>query len=184
MNMELMILQIGFELWTMQNDILFDNIYIGHSEKDAAALAKETFEVKSAVEKQEEEATKPKKDETKDTPKSPMDLKFADDPVLYVKEKLDLFITIAKRDPIQAVQFVPEVAGGLAVLVITIFALLIGAIGGGAAAAPSKDQVKAKAEQAKKAAIDTKDQAAEAVSSSAKAAKSEVQQRSGAAKSS
>lgn len=168
----------------MQNDILFDNIYIGHSEKDAAALAKETFEVKSAVEKQEEEATKPKKDETKDTPKSPMDLKFADDPVLYVKEKLDLFITIAKRDPIQAVQFVPEVAGGLAVLVVTIFALLIGAIGGGATAAPSKEQIKAKAEQAKKAAIDTKDQAAEAVSSSAKAAKSEVQQRSGAAKSS
>ncbi|CAC9887558.1 unnamed protein product [Aureobasidium pullulans] len=113
-----------------------------------------------------------------------MDLKFADDPVLYVKEKLDLFITIAKRDPIQAVQFVPEVAGGLAVLAVTIFALLIGAIGGGAAAAPSKEQIKAKAEQAKKAAVDTKDQAAEAVSSSAKAAKSEVQQRSGAAKSS
>lgn len=22
---------IGFEIWTMQNDILFDNIYIGHS---------------------------------------------------------------------------------------------------------------------------------------------------------
>ncbi|KAH0383265.1 calnexin-like protein, partial [Aureobasidium melanogenum] len=175
---------IGFELWTMQNDILFDNIYIGHSEKDAAALAKETFEVKNAVEKAEEEATKPKKDETKDTPKSPMDLKFADDPVLYVREKLDLFITIFKRDPVQAIQFVPEVAGGLAVLLVTVIALLLGAIGGGAAAAPSKDQVKAKAEQAKKAAVDTKNQAAEAVTSSAQAAKSEVQQRSGAAKSS
>ena len=169
----------------MQNDILFDNIYIGHSEKDAAALAKETFEVKNAAEKAEEEANKPKEDEKKDTPKSPMDLKFADDPVLYVREKLDLFITIFKRDPIQAIQFVPEVAGGLGVLIVTIIALLLGAIGGGgAAAAPSKEQIKAKAEQAKKAAVDTRNQAAEAVTSSAQAAKSEVQQRSGATKSS
>lgn len=166
----------------MQNDILFDNIYIGHSEKDAAALAKETFEVKNAVEKAEEEASKPKKDETKDTPKSPMDLKFMDDPVVYIREKFDLFITLAKRDPVQAAQFVPEIAGGLAVVVVTMIALLVGALSSGAA--PSKEQVKAKAEQAKKAAVDAKDETAEAVTSSAQAAKTEVQQRSGAAKSS
>lgn len=164
----------------MQNDILFDNIYIGHSEKDAAALAKETFEVKNAVEKAEEEATKPKKDETKDTPKSPMDLKFSDDPLLYVREKVELFLTIAKRDPVQAIQFVPEVPGAIGALLITIFGLLF--LGSGSA--PSKEQVKAKTQQAKNAAVDTKDKAAEAVTSSAQAAKTEVQQRSGAAKSS
>jgi calnexin len=168
----------------MQNDILFDNIYIGHSEKDAAALAKETFEVKNPIEKAEEEASKPKQDETQDTPKSPLDLKFTDNPALYVREKLDLFITIFKRDPVQAIQFVPEVAGALGVLAVTIIALLLGALGGGAAAAPSKEQVKAKVQKAKNATIDAKNQVVEGVTSSAQAAKSEVQQRSGAAKSS
>ena len=60
---------VGFELWTLSSDILFDNIYIGHSEgkmlwltlysgwyvlnveKIAAALAKETYSVKAAIEK-------------------------------------------------------------------------------------------------------------------------------------
>ena len=167
----------------MQNDILFDNIYIGHSVEDAAALAKETFEVKNAVEKAEEEASKPKKEETKEVPKSPMDLKFSDDPVHYVREKFDLFMTIAKRDPVQAIQFVPEVAGGLAVLAVTVIALLLGAVGAGSASAPSKEQVKAKAQKAKDAAVDTKDKAAEAVTSSAQAAKTEVKQRTGNASS-
>merc|ERR1712000_505447 len=79
---------IGFEIWTMQNDILFDNIYIGHSVEDAEKLAEETFKVKHPIEKALFDAEKPKK---KDSPASPNDLKFLDDPVLYVKEKLDLF---------------------------------------------------------------------------------------------
>ncbi len=83
----------------MQSDILFDNIYIGHSVEDAEKLAQETFFKKSVVEKALEDAEKPKAD---DKPKSPSDLKFLDDPVLYVKEKLDLFLTIAANDPIQA----------------------------------------------------------------------------------
>jgi calnexin len=36
---------VGFEIWTMQNDILFDNIYIGHSIEDAEKLRKETFDL-------------------------------------------------------------------------------------------------------------------------------------------
>ncbi|KAF1351160.1 putative calcium-binding protein precursor cnx1 [Delphinella strobiligena] len=164
---------IGFELWTMQNDILFDNIYIGHSVADAEALQKESFDVKVKVEKAEEEASKPKKDETKQPPKSPMDLVFMDDPVLYVREKLDLFLTIAQRDPVQAVKFVPEIAGGLAVLAVTVIALIIGLIGGGAAAAPSKEQVKAKAEQVKEKASEV----AESVTSSAQAVQAEAKQR-------
>lgn len=165
----------------MQNDILFDNIYIGHSVADAAALQKESFDVKVKVEKAEEEANKPKKDESKPDIKSPMDLKFSDDPVFYVKEKLDLFLTIAKRDPVQAVQFVPEIAAGIAVLAVTVIALLIGLIGGGAAAAPSKEQIKTKAGEAKAKAVETKDNVVEGVSSSAQAAQAEVKQRSGRA---
>jgi hypothetical protein len=36
---------IGIELWTMTEDILFDNVYLGHSLEDAKALAAETFNV-------------------------------------------------------------------------------------------------------------------------------------------
>jgi calnexin len=164
---------IGFEIWTMQNDILFDNIYIGHSVEDAEALKKESFDVKVAAEKAEEEATKPK---TPEPPKSPSDLVFKDDPVLYVKEKVNLFIEIAKRDPIEAAKFVPEVAGGIAVIVVTLLAIVIGSVVGGGAA-PSKEQLKAKAQKAKEVAVDAKDKAAEAVSSGAEKAQAEVNKR-------
>jgi calnexin len=41
---------IGIELWTMQNGILFDNIYIGNSREAAAAAAAETFVKRAAGE--------------------------------------------------------------------------------------------------------------------------------------
>ncbi|KAF2707802.1 calnexin-like protein [Pleomassaria siparia CBS 279.74] len=166
---------IGFEIWTMQNDILFDNIYIGHSVEDAEKLRADTFDVKLAAEKAEEEANAPK---PADPPKSPSDLVFKDDPVLYVKEKVNLFIEIAQRDPIEAVKFVPEVAGGIGVLAVTILAILISAIVGGGAAAPSKEQVKATAEKAKKAAVDAKDKAAEAVATGTEKSQAEINKRS------
>lgn len=81
----------------MQPDILFNNIYIGHSIEDAEKLAAETFKLKHPVEKALAEADKPKEE---DKPKSPSDLKFLDGPVHYIKEKLDLFLTIAKNDPV------------------------------------------------------------------------------------
>lgn len=158
----------------MQNDILFDNIYIGHSAADAEKLRKETFDVKIASEKAEEAANVPKPD---DKPKSPMDLKFTDDPVHYVREKLDLFWTIAKRDPVQAIKFVPEVAGGLGIVAVTVLALLLAALGMGSSAAPSKEQIKEKAQKAKEAAVDAKDKAAEAVSSGAEKTENEVNRR-------
>ncbi|KAB2106902.1 Calnexin [Alternaria gaisen] len=164
---------IGFEIWTMQKDILFDNIYIGHSIDDAEKLKAETFDLKHPAEKAEEEANKPK---PKDTPKSPSDLVFKDDPVLYVKEKLNLFIEIAKRDPVEAVKFVPEVAGGIGVIAVTIFAILASVLLG-SGAAPSQEQLKAQANKAKKTAVDTKDKAAEAVATGAEKAQAEVNKR-------
>jgi len=157
----------------MQNDILFDNIYIGHSVEDAEKIQKETFDLKVAAEKAEEEANKPKVDET---PKSPSDLVFKDDPVKYVQEKINLFIEIAKRDPVEAVKFVPEVAGGLGVLLVTVLAIIVTTVVG-SGAAPSKEQVKAQAKKAKDAAVDAKDKAAEAVSSGAEKAQAEVNKR-------
>ena len=156
----------------MQNDILFDNIYIGHSAEDADKLRIESFVPKLAAEKAEEEANAPK---VEDTPKSADDLSFKKDPVLYVKEKVKLFITLAQRDPVEAVKFVPEVAGGLGVIVLTLLAVVISTLTGGAA--PSKEQVKAQAKKAKDAAVGAKDKAAEAVTTGAEKAQAEVNKR-------
>jgi calnexin len=161
---------IGFEIWTMQSDISFNNIYIGHSIEDADKLAAESFKPKHAVEKALAEADKPKPE---DKPKSPSDLVFLDDPVLYVKEKLNLFITIAQKDPIEAIKFVPEAAGGIVAVVVTLIAIVAGLVGlGGSSPAVQKAavDVKAKAKEAT-------DKAAEATATGAEKAKAEINKR-------
>ncbi|KAM7207026.1 Calreticulin family domain containing protein [Rhypophila sp. PSN 637] len=163
---------IGFEIWTMQNNILFDNIYIGNSVEDARKLAEETFFKKHAIEEALEKADKPVEEEK---PASPSDLKFKDDPVTYIKEKLDLFITIAKSDPIEAVKFVPEVAGGLAAVAVTILAILASVISAGGSPAPAAKKV---AKDVKATAKDVKDKVAEAAASGAEAVKGEATKRS------
>ncbi|MCJ1306427.1 hypothetical protein MMC25_000069 [Agyrium rufum] len=162
---------IGFEIWTMQSDILFDNIYIGHSIEDAEKLKSATFDIKHPIESAEEEATKPKAPET---PKSPLDLKFMDDPIHYIKEKWDLFLTIAKRDPVEAVKFVPEIAGGLGVLAITLIAIIAGAIGMSSAPPP---QVQKAADKVKDQAAVAKDQAVDAATTGSEKVQAEVNKR-------
>ncbi len=139
----------------MQKDILFDNIYIGHSVEDAAKFKAETFDIKNPIEKKEDDATKP---ETPQKPKSPMDLKFMEDPIHYIKEKVDLFVTIAKSDPIQAAKFVPEVASILALGLAAIIATLIGVV----TMSSSSPQVKQAAEKVREATADAKDKMVEA----------------------
>jgi calnexin len=154
----------------MQNNILFDNIYIGHSVEDANKLAEETFAEKQPHEQLLELADKPK---VEDKPKSPSDLRFADDPVTYIKEKLDLFLTIAKSDPVEAIRFVPQVPTAIGGLLVTLIALVGVFTMGGSAPAP----VKKAAGDVKEKAKDAKDKAAEAVSTGADSAKSEVNKR-------
>ncbi|KAI9932866.1 hypothetical protein ASPWEDRAFT_33846 [Aspergillus wentii DTO 134E9] len=148
---------IGFEIWTMQNDILFNNIYIGHSEEDAEKLRKETFDVKHPVEVAEEEASKPKPEEKAAAPS----VSFQEDPVTFVREKVDYFIGLAKEDPVHAVKQVPEVAGGLGALLLTMILIIVGAVGASSPApAPA-------AKKGKEAASAAKEKAGEAVSSAA-----------------
>ncbi|UNI14838.1 hypothetical protein JDV02_001427 [Purpureocillium takamizusanense] len=161
---------IGFEIWTMQNDILFDNIYVGHSIADAEKLAEESFKLKHPVEQALAEADKPKPE---DKPKSPSDLKFGDDPVLYIKEKLDLFLTIAKKDPIEAIKFVPEAAGGIVAVVVTLIAIIVGLVSAGSSPAVQKA-----ATDAKDKAKEVKDKAATAAATGAEKAKGEATKRS------
>ncbi|KAH9221490.1 calreticulin [Leptodontidium sp. 2 PMI_412] len=161
---------IGFEIWTMQNDILFDNIYIGHSVADAEKFADETFNEKHPIEQLVELSEKPKVDETK-PPRSPSDLVFTEDPIHYIKEKLDLFFTIAQNDPIQAIKFVPEAAGGLAAVLVTLLAVIVGVVSMSGSSAPP--QVKKAAEKVKSTAVDAKDKVAEAAASGVEQAKAE-----------
>lgn len=164
----------------MQNDILFDNIYIGHSIEDADKLKTETYDVKHPIEKAEDEASKPKPSDD-DVPKSPLDLKFKDDPVLYVREKVQLFLEIAKKDPVEAIKFVPEAAGGIGVLAVTLLAVILGSVLGGSKASPevkkAADKVKKAAVDAKDQAVDAKDRAMDAAASGADKVQSEVNKR-------
>ncbi|WFC98294.1 kexin [Malassezia yamatoensis] len=45
---------VGFELWSMDDGILFDNIYLGNDPEEARKFAQETFEVKLPLEKNSE----------------------------------------------------------------------------------------------------------------------------------
>ncbi|OAA48649.1 calreticulin [Metarhizium rileyi] len=161
---------IGFEIWTMQSDILFDNIYIGHSVEDAEKLAAETFKIKHPIELAAVDAEKPKEE---DKPKSPSDLKFLDDPVHYVKEKFDLFLTIAQDDPLEAIKFVPEVAGGIGAILVTLVAIIVGLISSGGSAPAVKETAAAAKEKAKEA----KDKVAQATATGADKAKGEANKR-------
>lgn len=164
----------------MQSDILFDNIYIGHSLEDAEKLKTETYDVKHPIETAEDEATKPKPSDD-DMAKSPMDLNFMDDPVLFVREKVQLFLEIAKKDPVEAIRFVPEVAGGIGVLAVTLLAVILGGVLGGSKASPdvkkATDKVKKAAAEARDQAMDAKNQAVDAAASGADKVQAEINKR-------
>ncbi|KAF3491828.1 calnexin [Arthroderma uncinatum] len=161
---------IGFEIWTMQNDILFDNIYIGHSIEDAEKLKAETYDIKRPIEAAEEEASKPKLSPEIDdeTPAVP----FTEDPVAYIRAKLDRFITIAQDDPVAALKAVPEVGGAIGAILASLV-VIIGMFGLSTPAPPA-----AKKETGKAAEKTEKEKAAEAVvASGADSGKGEAKKR-------
>jgi calnexin len=116
---------IGLELWTMTKDILFDNIYIGHSIEDSEKLQKESFDIKKAIEIEEDNALAPKVPEP---PKAPGETTFKEDPVIFIKDRLELFFAVLQRDPLAAIKTLPEVAGGLLAVIGTVLAVLFGLI--------------------------------------------------------
>jgi len=82
---------VGFELWTMQNQIMFDNIYIGHSEADAEEFANQTWAVKNKIEMVEVE---------KNTEKEKIHMVDSKEPGF--KDKLATFIEEFKKDPVSS----------------------------------------------------------------------------------
>lgn len=106
---------IGFEIWTMQSDILFDNIYIGHSVEDAKALAAESWEVKHPVEKKLEEIANPPPKSTDESDK-PFKEKFTEF-VSYAREEFHGFMGLVWEDHMLAINSHPLVAYALVGLV-------------------------------------------------------------------
>ncbi|KAF9432523.1 hypothetical protein BGZ76_010665 [Entomortierella beljakovae] len=114
---------VGFEIWTMQKDILFDNIYIGHSVKDAEALAAETYDIKHASEKKQDEIANPNPASVGGIP----DLK--EDPVGFFVGHLKEFIELAREDPLNAIHSRPLVSAGIAGVVGLTFGMVLILVG-------------------------------------------------------
>ncbi|GAA96853.1 uncharacterized protein L969DRAFT_24275 [Mixia osmundae IAM 14324] len=137
---------IGFELWTMQEDILFDNIYIGHSEKDAELFAKQTFHVKKPVETAAEEVDKPKP-----AAADPFDQdvpSIYEDPIGHVKVKFQKLIDLAVVDPIGALKTYPDVTAAFAAVIAGFVGVLAIIFGLFAASPKIKEETKKAANKA------------------------------------
>ena len=134
---------IGFELWTMQADILFDNILVSHDVADAAELAKQwklKFDYEDAVERAATEADSQAAQKNYDQ----LFPTFAKDPIGFIKQQVTRFITIASYDPIEAVKTMPQIAGGLLASLITLFVIIGTTLGLFAAKAAPAAKAKAK----------------------------------------
>lgn len=101
----------------MTEDILFDNIYVGHSPEDAKTLAAETFEVKKPL---EVALNKPITidDDDEET------ISFKDDPISFIRTRVIAFIEAAKLDPLLAFKTQPETGAALAGALFTLFGML------------------------------------------------------------
>lgn len=109
---------LGFEIWSLSSDILFDNIYLGHSEADAKAFAKETYVVKAAIEKAN---APPDPVAEAEAAKKTIVGRFKAGYTSFV-ENFPTFIATAKTDPIDAIKSHPEVVIGI---LVTVFVPLI-----------------------------------------------------------
>lgn len=159
----------------MQNDILFDNIYIGHSIEDAAKFREETWDVKRPIETAEDDISKAAKAEEAKKVNESFESTFLEDPVAFAKTKVNTFLQLVQIDPMLAIKSVPEVSGVIGVLLATILVAIFGGIGAGAAKSPA---VQEQAKKVKKAAGDAKDKASDAVASGADKVQAEVNKRS------
>ncbi|WVR08300.1 hypothetical protein IAU60_005349 [Kwoniella sp. DSM 27419] len=108
---------IGIELWTMTEDILFDNIFVGHDAAQAKQFASETFHVKKPIEREAEGSLE---DEDLDHPNTLTD---------KIRLKVYEFIHLAGFDFMTAVRQMPETAAGLAAVAFTLLGMILALFG-------------------------------------------------------
>ena len=111
----------------MTEDILFDNLYIGHSLEDAKKLSEETYEVKKKIE--EEVKTAEEKAEAAEA--GDVQTVFKDDPVGFIRGKVLEFVELAMVDPVFAAKAKPEVAAGLGFVVLFFIGAFLSFTSGG-----------------------------------------------------
>ncbi|EPZ36059.1 Concanavalin A-like lectin/glucanase, subgroup domain-containing protein [Rozella allomycis CSF55] len=96
---------VGFELWTMQNDILFDNIFISDSIQDAEKFSDETFKLKS----KEEALKEPKEEEStvEDKQESSFEDSSSFGPYLDALKNIDIskIVELLKTEPMTFIPF-------------------------------------------------------------------------------
>lgn len=114
---------VGIELWSMTEDILFDNIYIGHSELDAASFADETFSIKKPLEDELEAAAVPEVPETSASANKGEEPEWREDFVKWAQWKIEEFADIAVLDPVKAIQELPYTGAAAATVIATLLGL-------------------------------------------------------------
>lgn len=101
---------IGFEIWTMQKDILFDNIYLGHSIEEAETIGNNTFAPKLQIEQKAEDA---KIEEAKATKQKKvyesMLEHFKADPIEFVTQLYKTFMINVNSDPLKFLREEPVI---------------------------------------------------------------------------
>jgi hypothetical protein len=138
----------------MQNGFLFDNIYVGHSEKDAEALAQETWAIKREIEKANEPL--PPQETFVEKAKAfaaKMQRQFSDIP-----EQMFDFMDIARVDFVDAVQTLPHIFTIMILSVIVPIFLIAKFFAKSAAPKPEKkveDSPKKQDSKGKSTAVDS-----------------------------
>lgn len=89
---------LGFELWTIENDILFDNIYLGHSIAEAESIGNVTFLPKLELEHKDYEINKPKPLKDPELPPKTFDQLIEEDESVSVTRVLLFFQLLFKRE--------------------------------------------------------------------------------------
>ncbi|KAF5095662.1 hypothetical protein D0Z03_001779 [Geotrichum reessii] len=161
---------LGFEIWTMQKNILFDNIYLGHSIEEAESIGNFTFVPKLVIEQKQENAKiKQVKAEQKKQMYGSMLDHFREDPVDFATELYKTFMININADPVKFLREQPVifigcvlaffVVSALGMGVLSVFAYLLKSLFS-SSQAPTKEQ------KEKKEALDKKIQEYSAKSSS------------------
>lgn len=115
------IMGMGIELWTIQANIMFDNIYVGHSVADAKQLAEETWAIKSKLELEKQPPVAEFDADSSEDVNVPGGA-AAGDFVQNIKKTskglwqqflldFDAFLNIATNDPLAAVKAFPSLVG-------------------------------------------------------------------------
>ncbi|KAJ1984808.1 hypothetical protein H4R34_000428 [Dimargaris verticillata] len=118
------IVGLGFELWTMQSKIMFDNIYVGDSVDAAEQLLQETWSLKTQAESAkllEEDKAKEAKDTKDEVVPEPSDfVNFARYQANKFVKDAKVFVETAQVDIRQAFTDQPRVAGVFGLLFLTL----------------------------------------------------------------